>query len=283
MLSYRHSFHAGNFADVHKHLALSLLLQALCRKDAPFCYLDTHAGAGFYDLRDDSAQKTGEYRNGIERLWRSESVPPVLRHYLESVTAANAEANPGELHYYPGSPWLARHWLRPQDRMVLCELHGSEYPRLKQLFHGDRQVAVHHQDGYQGLKAFLPPKERRGLVLIDPAYELKDEFERVAESLVQAHQRWESGIYALWYPLIAHKPVAGFYARLRASGVRKILLTEFQVQDETSTNAMTGSGLLIVNPPWRLDEQLRESLHWAWRQLARQGQGGVTVDWLVPE
>ncbi len=282
MLSYRHSFHAGNFADVHKHLVLSLLIQALCRKDTPFCYLDTHAGAGFYDLLGASAQKTGEYRDGIARLWRNESAPPVLRHYLDAVTAANAAASSGEPHYYPGSPWLARRWLRPQDRMVLCELHGSEYPGLKQLFQSDAQVAVHHQDGYQGLKAFLPPKERRGLVLIDPAYELKDEFERAGEALIQAVGRWQGGVYALWYPIIAHKPVAGFYARLRASGVRKILVTELNVQ-EASGAGMTGSGLLIVNPPWQLDQQLRELLPWVWRQLALQGQGGVTVDWLVPE
>ncbi|MEW5757609.1 MAG: 23S rRNA (adenine(2030)-N(6))-methyltransferase RlmJ [Pseudomonadota bacterium] len=283
MLSYRHSFHAGNFADVHKHLALSLIIQALCRKDAPFFYLDTHSGAGLYDLRGDAAQKTGEYHDGIERLWRSASAPSLLRPYLDAVIMANAGDVSGALRYYPGSPWLARHWLRAQDRMVLCELHGSEYPLLKQLFQGDRQAAVHHQDGYQGLKAFLPPKERRGAVLIDPAYELKDEFARVAEALIQAHQRWESGIYAVWYPILGHKPITGFYERIRASGIRKVLRTEFNVEEPAATPGMTGSGLLIVNPPWQLDEQLREGLAWVWPQLARRGQGGVVVDWLVPE
>lgn len=280
MLSYRHGFHAGNFADVHKHAVLTMIIQALLGKDKAFCCLDTHSGSGMYALKSAYAQKACEYADGIARLWDARKIPAALKPYMNAVRAANAG---NELRNYPGSPWLARHMLRPDDRLVLCELHPSDYPLLKQLFDGVPQTAVHHQDGYQWFKAFLPPKERRGLVLIDPAYEQRDEFRVAATALMQAWQRWDTGIYSLWYPMVGHKPLKPFYDQLRDSGMRKVLVSEFRVKEKTDDRSMYGSGMIVVNPPWKLEEQLREVMPWLWERLSREGQGGVRCEWLVPE
>lgn len=280
MLSYRHGFHAGNFADVHKHALLTLLLQALRAKDKPFCCLDTHAGAGMYALKAAYAQKTGEYADGIGRLWEAKKIPAALKPYLSAVRAANAG---DELRHYPGSPWLMRHLMRPDDRLVLCELHPSDHPLLKELFDGVPHTAVHHQDGYQGLKAFLPPKERRGMVLIDPAYEQRDEFQRAAMALEQAWLRWDTGIFALWYPMVSHKPLKPFFDQIRDSGMRKVLVSELRVKESSDDRSMYGSGMIIVNPPWKLEEQLREIMPWLLARLACEHHGGFRIDWLAGE
>ncbi|MBI5041637.1 MAG: 23S rRNA (adenine(2030)-N(6))-methyltransferase RlmJ, partial [Gammaproteobacteria bacterium] len=231
MLSYRHIYHAGNFADVFKHVVLVQLLRALARKDAPFCVLDTHAGIGRYDLGADEAQKNREFTNGVSRLLGCADMPEAVNDYLALVRAENADAD--TLTYYPGSPCLIRALLRPQDRLVLSELHKADHAQLKQLFAGDTQVAVHLQDAYQGLKAFLPPKEKRGLVLIDPPYERKDEYERVVVGLQMAHARWPTGVYAIWYPIMSRSLAQRFHTLVEATGIRKILRAELCVEDDT--------------------------------------------------
>ena len=278
-MNYRHIFHAGNFADVFKHVVLTLLLNSLQRKDAPFCYLDTHAGAGRYDLSSEAAQKTGEYHDGIQRLWDKHPLPE-LANYFAAVRANNAE---GKLRYYPGSPAIARFFLRPNDRMVLLELQADECALLRNRFANDRQVVVQRQDGYAGLKAYLPPKEKRGLVLLDPPYESDKEYERVIEGLRNALARWTSGVYAVWYPIKDRLPVERFHRALVASGVRKILAAEFSPYAEDSAFRLNGCGMVLVNPPWKLDDTLRIVMPWLLDVLRQHPAGRTSISWLLPE
>ena len=284
-MNYRHSYHAGNFADVFKHVQLTLLLQSLRSKDTPFCYVDTHAGTGRYDLRAASAQKTGEYLQGVMRFWERDDVadPGALVAVADYLTAVRALNPDGELHYYPGSPRIARHFLRPQDRMILMELHPEDAAFLKREFRDDKHVHVHCADGYAGLKAFLPPPERRGLVLIDPPFEDGNEFERITESLSIGYQRWNTGIFAIWYPLKDNFRVQHFHRQLIASGMRKLLLVEMHCHTHPPANALYGCGMIIVNPPWQLDEKLRALLPQLLACLQPGGQGKTRVEWLVPE
>lgn len=280
MLSYRHAFHAGNVGDVLKHAVLALLIEALKRKEAPFVCLESHAGAGRYDLLAEQAQKTGEYREGIARLWeRAGEAPDSLRPYLDAVGALNPG---GTLRFYPGSPRIARHLLRPGDRMALMELHPADHALLKQEFAGDRQVGVHLRDGYEALNAFLPPKERRGLLFIDPSYEVKEEYARVITALREAHKRWPGGLYALWYPVLARAATDAFKERLRQSGIPKILDAELTTRPDGAVG-MVGSGMLLINPPWQLDRTLSELLPWLRALLSPDGSGHARVEWLVPE
>lgn len=279
-MNYRHAYHAGNFADVVKHAVLVLLLRALRAKDKPFAVLDTHAGTGRYDLSSAAAQKTGEYRDGIARLLAAAVPPPLAVPYLDLVRAANAGR--AELAVYPGSPLLARALLRPGDRLVPVELHPEDAATLRALFRGDPQVAVHRRDGYEALKALLPPSERRGLVLIDPPFEAADEAERLIAGLRAAAARWPGGIYAVWYPIKARAPVERFHAGLAMTGLRRLLLAELTVFAAEHPDRLNGCGLVLVNPPWRLDEQLRALLPGLQPVLARDG-GRWRLDWLVPE
>ena len=285
-MNYRHSYHAGNFADVFKHVQLTLLLQALRSKESPFCYLDTHAGTGRYDLQGATAQKTGEYLQGVMRFWLRDGVieSVTLADYLAAVRALNhTENGDGELRYYPGSPRIARHFLRPQDRMVLMELHAEDAAFLKREFRGDKQVHVHCADGYTGLKAFLPPPEKRGLVLIDPPFEDGNEFERLTDSLRIAYQRWPTGIFAIWYPLKDNYRVQHLHRQLVASGLRKLLLVEMHLHTHPPVNTLYGCGMIIVNPPWQMDEKLRVLLPQLLAGLQPDGEGKTRVEWLVPE
>ena len=278
-MNYRHLFHAGNFADVFKHAVLALLLKSLHRKDKPFCYLDAHAGAGRYDLTSEAPQKTGEYRDGIKRLWNGIPLPE-LTDYLAAVRAMN---DGDALRYYPGSPRVARFFLRPGDRAILLELQPDECARLKAEFAGDRQVTVREQDGYAGLKGFLPPPERRGLVMIDPPYESDREFDQVVEGLRQAHARWDSGVYALWYPIKSRPPIERFHRKLVATGIPKILLAEFSPYPEDTAFRLNGCGMLMVNPPWKVDELLSALLPLLLERLRQHPAGHSTLSWLAPE
>lgn len=279
-MNYRHIFHAGNFADVFKHVVLVRLLQALHRKDTPFCYLDTHAGRGLYDLTSVSANRSGEFRDGITRLWDGADWTGRFADYLDVVRAINPA---GQLAAYPGSPLIARQFLRPQDRMVLCEQQPEEAGSLKAEFPGDQQVAVHVQDGYQGLKAFLPPKERRGLVLIDPPYESADEFERAGRELIAAWQRWDTGLFALWYPIKETAAVDRLHRRLVASGMRKLLALSFRVAAPTGTARLSHCGLVLVNTPWKLDTELSDDLPILAKGLAQGPQAAAEIRWLSAE
>ena len=284
-MNYRHAYHAGNFADVVKHAALALLIERLKAKDSPVCVLDTHAGIGRYDLSSVEAQKTGEFRDGVLRLLEGlapAALPAELDPYLSVVRALNQGQGKG-LRWYPGSPRLSLDLLRPQDRLVLLELHPEDARTLAALFAGDARVTVRNADGYIGLKALLPPKERRGLVLIDPPFERTDEFARLARGLRQAHRRWATGQYLLWYPIKDRAPVAAFHDELKASGIARMLVAELLLRPATDPERLNGCGLVLVNPPWRMEATLAGVLAKLADIFGAARGGGASVDWLVPE
>jgi 23S rRNA (adenine2030-N6)-methyltransferase len=257
-MNYRHAFHAGGFADVVKHALLVQLILHLRKKETPFCVLDTHAGVGRYDLAADEAARTGEAEDGVLRLIGSDTPPaPALADYLDCLKSANPSWP--ALRIYPGSPAIARAMLRPQDRLVAVELHPEDSRALKRVFAGDRQVSVHEGDGYLALRAHLPPRERRGLVLIDPPYEDRDEFKTLAKALPEAIARFRTGIFAIWYPIKDTGTVARFHAELAALG-RPTLAAEFLRFRPDDPTRLNGTGLAIVNPPWQFDAAAREML-----------------------
>ena len=280
MLSYRHMYHAGNFADVFKHALLARLLLAISAKDKPCCYLDTHAGIAHYDLTHAWAQKAREYENGIARIWNAKDAPGALEPYLELVRTLNPD---GTLRYYPGSPLIARRLLRPADRVVLAELNKVDCEELQSILGHEKHVAVQLMDGYQALKAYLPPAERRGLVLIDSSFDRAREFERIVKALKDAHSRWSTGMYAIWYPIMEAAPMRDFAQALKRSGIRKILQLEIVVQDHDESGFIPGCGMMIVNPPWHLDKDVAPMLRWLAGKLAVSGPGRSRIEWLVPE
>lgn len=278
-MNYRHAYHAGNFADVQKHAVLALVLEYLKRKDAPFLYADTHAGIGAYDLASVQAEKTGEWKEGIGRVLEQPDPPEELRPYLDAVAALNPD---GGIRHYPGSPAVAAALARPTDRLALCELHPEDAATLKDRFAADKRVGVHHMDGYTALKALLPPPERRGMVLIDPPFEVRDEFDRMRRGLAQAIKRWPTGLYALWYPIKAKAPVERFHADLAMLGLPKTLVAELFIRGGDDPQRLNGCGLVLINPPWKLDEALGNLLPWLARVLAGD-EGFHRLDWLVAE
>lgn len=278
-MNYRHAFHAGNHADVLKHLTLARLIALLSRKEAPFAYLDSHAGVGLYDLRGDQASRTGEWLEGIDRLWRAADVPALVDDYLGVVRAMNPE---GELRHYPGSPELARVLSREQDSLHLNEKHPEDGELLKDNMRGDRRVAVHRGEGWHVPRALLPTREKRTLLLIDPPFEQPDEFERCVQALDEAHGRMRQAIVAIWYPIKDRRQLKRFYQRLEKSAAPKMLRAELYVHSPDDAERLTGSGLVISNPPWGLEDELRELLPWL-ATLLGQSQGGWTLDWPIPE
>jgi 23S rRNA (adenine2030-N6)-methyltransferase len=280
MLSYRHIFHAGNFADVFKHALLTRLLTALASKEKPYFYLDTHAGIARYDLKHAWAQKAREYENGIGRLWKERDIPAALEPYIAAVRALNSGR---DLHYYPGSPLIAKRFMRETDRMVLVELNKTDCAELESVFARERRVAIHLMDAYQSLRAYLPPPERRGLVLIDSSFDRARELDRIIKALKEAYARWATGMYAIWYPLMEPRAMQDFLASVQRSGIRKILRVELVVRDSDDDEFIPGCGMLVVNPPWRFDDEARAILNWLQPKLAITGRGRSTVQWLVPE
>ncbi len=280
MLAYRHLFHAGNFADVFKHAMLAQLALALTRKDKPFVYLDTHAGIGRYDLTHPWAQKNAEFRSGIVRVWGRTDATEALLPYLDAVTAENPD---GHLRFYPGSPRIVRRFLRRGDRMVLTELNKNDCAQLADVFARDRQVQVQLMDGYQALKAFLPPKERRGLVLLDSSFDRAKEFVRIVEALADAHRRFATGVFAVWYPLMEAVAVRGFEREIAATGIRRILKLELSMLAQSWQGGVRGSGFLVVNPPFGFDRTVTPILAWLWKALSPEGEGGHKVEWLAGE
>ena len=275
-MNYRHSFHAGSFTDVVKHIVLLALLDAMTRKETPFCYIDTHAGTGDYDLLSDDAQKTKEYMGGIEKVIHGENPPPLIKRYIECVHHINSQLTGvkfSSLRYFPGSPVIARYFARAHDRIIACELQPQEYQSLKNTFMHDKRVAVHHMDGFLGLKAFLPPEERRGLILIDPPYENPDEFTRIAHSLPIALKRFETGIYAIWYPIKEKIQVERFYHTLKQQISRPILAIELTTYPDLPSH-LNGCGLAIINPPYQFAESIENILPWLWKALTINDQGG---------
>lgn len=280
MLSYRHSFHAGNFADVLKHTVETLIIEALKQKETPFVYHDTHSAAGRYSVNSAHAEKTGEYIDGISRLWQHKKVPELLLPYLDLVKSLNKG---NTLSHYPGSPVVARKLLRAQDRMQMTELHPADIKLLQQEFHRDPQARVYEQDAYQGLKAQLPPREKRGLILIDPSYEIKTEYKQVVKEIAQAYRRFATGIYALWYPVIERRTVDTLIRDFENTEIRKILQIELCIKGDTRERGMTGSGMIVINPPWKLESQMETLLPWLLKELAQDDEAFVTLNWITPE
>lgn len=280
-MNYRHIYHAGNFADVFKHVLLVSLIESLLQKEKPFCYVDTHAGLGFYDLHKRNAQKTREFAGGILKLWNADPtvLPKALTDYLHGVDVLN-EAQGTSERYYPGSPTLVRNLLRPADRMILTELHAEDVLSLKQTFLHDKQVAVHHLDGYQALKAFLPPKPARGLVLIDPPFEKTDEFSQLVQQLQFATKRWATGIFAVWYPIKNSAEVTRFYRDLARSSMGDILCCEFYLPP-SETTALQACGMVVINPPWQWEKAVEEILPALCDVLSAPGVGRLKVKWLA--
>jgi 23S rRNA (adenine2030-N6)-methyltransferase len=275
-MNYRHAFHAGNISDVFKHAVLVLLVEHLLQKDSAVCVIDTHAGQGRYDLTSEAAAKTGEFRAGIGRVLAA-APPAALARYSALVQAAQPAAP--ALQIYPGSPALLQALLRPQDRLILMELHPEDAAVLRREFRADARVHVHARDGYEGLRAVLPPDERRGLVLIDPPYEAPDEMTVLVAALTAAHARWPTGQFALWYPIKERGAVDRFHGALATAGLRKLLCAEFL---PTRDQALRGSGMILVNPPWRIEDRLDALLAALGPALGRP-DATARIDWLVPE
>lgn len=277
-MNYRHAFHAGNFADVFKHAILLALLDALTAKDKPLCCFDTHAGRGGYRLDDAEARKTGEWREGIGRLFDVPDPPAPLRRYLDAIRACNPD---GALRAYPGSPLLAAQALRPNDRLVLCDTQGDETAALRILFHDDARVHVHQRDGYVALNALLPPVEKRGLVMIDPPFEAQEgEFAAIETALARACARWPTGVYAVWYPIKSHRAIAPFHRHLAAGPFEKVLVAELLVQPDDSPLRLNGCGMLIANPPWKIDAVLAAMLPTLRSTLAQSPGASHRLYWL---
>ena len=280
MLSYRHSFHAGNHADILTHTVQCLIIESLKEKDKPFLYLDTHAGAGRYQLSSQHAERTGEYLEGIARIWQQDDLPAELEPYISVVNHFNRS---GQLRYYPGSPLIARQLLREYDSLQLTGLHPSDFPLLRSEFQKDNRARVERADGYTQLKSKLPPASRRGLILIDPPYEIKTDYQAVVTGINDGYKRFATGTYALWYPVVMRQQIKRMLRELEETGIRRILQIELAVLPDSDRRGMTASGMIVINPPWKLEQQMANVLPWLHKTLVPAGTGSTTLSWVVPE
>ncbi len=290
-MNYRHAYHAGNFADVFKHIVLTRVLLYMQRKEAALRVIDTHAGIGRYDLGGVEAGKTLEWRGGIEQVTDARDkgqIPPavleLIAPYLDVIEAENSDRKTGSnLRYYPGSPLLTRHLMRPQDRLSALELHPQDAKTLAALFEGDYQTRVTELNGWLALGAHLPPKEKRGLVLVDPPFEIAGEFDRLVEGLVKAHRRFATGTYALWYPVKDRREVNRFIANLKETGLPKILRLELSVRTPSQEPRFDGTGMIVVNPPYLLTQEMTVISPWLATLFGENQQGSYRIDWLTGE
>ncbi|PWY56340.1 23S rRNA (adenine(2030)-N(6))-methyltransferase RlmJ [Legionella qingyii] len=258
MLSYQHGYHAGNFADVIKHIALTHLLNYLTRKDKALLYLETHSGKGLYDLKNKQAEKTQEYKQGIQLIWSNRNtLPSVFQNYLQLINQLNSTDS---LRYYPGSPFLAINTLRMQDRMYFCELHPREFEALSQLQRMNKKVHFSNTDGIAAMKALLPPPEKRGLVFIDPSFEIKEEYKEIPLAIKQAYSRFATGVFCLWYPLVDKKLTDKLNKGMKEINAKNALRIEFNLTS-TPMEGMSGCGLWIINPPFTLAEEMKTVLN----------------------
>jgi 23S rRNA (adenine2030-N6)-methyltransferase len=273
-VNYRHAYHAGNFADVIKHVALVAILLRLKKKDKPFRVIDTHGGRGLYDLSGSEAVRTGEAKEGIARI-RDLSGPQTLQTYLDLTRILGAGR-------YPGSPLIAARLLRPDDRLIAIEKHPEEFAELKKTLAIFATTRVVEADGYERLTALLPPPERRGLVLIDPPYESDDEFERGANALIEAQRKFATGIYMLWFPIKSAAAANAFAGEVANTGVSKLLRIDIDLgtQPKGDKERLSAAGLLIVNPPFGFAEEMRQIARILAPSLGRDGPAAITVNWL---
>ncbi len=282
-MNYRHAFHAGSFADVVKHAVLCRILDYLRTKESPFRVIDTHAGAGLYDLTGPEASRGGEWHDGIERLMAAQlpaSAAALLAPYLDVIGALNEK---GRLKIYPGSPAFTRAWLRPQDRLIACELEPKAAVALSHNLRGDTRIKTLDIDGWTALSAYVPPPERRGLVLVDPPFEQDSDFYQLSNSLGIAHRKWATGIYALWYPIKGRPEPDALAKNIRRLGIPKVLRAELTVASLSDPSRLNGCGLILVNPPWTLEAELSTLLPVLAGLFGRDGKGGFNLDWLAGE
>lgn len=277
MFSYRHGFHAGNHADVLKHVCQMMIIDKLKMKEKPFIVFDTHSGAGCYDLTSEESKKTGEFEGGIDRLCSSPVSQPELEAYGQLIERYRQK------DMYPGSPQISLDLIREQDSLCLMEWHSQEILNLKHNMPQDPRIAIHHRDGYEGLLAMLPPKPSRGIVLIDPPYELAEDYQKVVETLEKAAIKWASGIFALWYPMLAKKRDKSqkMLEKLTSLPFKSLLKIELEVTPQQEELGMHGSGMVIVNPPWQFDTQAEEVLDVLTPVLAQSCRGNCRVEWLI--
>lgn len=276
-MNYRHAYHAGNHADVLKHWVISRCIALLQRKPAPLAYVDTHAGIGLYDLQGEEAVKTAEWQEGIARVWASRH--PLLAEYLHAVRELNDN---DELRYYPGSPELARCLTRSQDHLYLNEKHPEDGQLLKENMRIDRRVSVHIGEGWYVPRALLPTEEKRLLMLIDPPFEQGDELQRCTQALEETLARMRQAIVCIWYPVKDIAQLRSFYNSLQRSSAPKLLRVELYVNEPSDSSRLNGSGLIICNPPWGLEDELKQLLPWLADTL-QSDKGGWRLDWLITE
>jgi 23S rRNA (adenine2030-N6)-methyltransferase len=280
MLSYRHGYHAGNYADVLKHTVLVHALEYMKQKEKTVRIVDTHAGAGLYKLRAAQPQKTGEYLDGIAKLWGRTDVPEALAAYLHALTPFNATST---LEFYPGSPMIMQKMMREQDHLYVHELHSTDIGFLRQAIGNDKRVKVVEGDGFAGLQSVLPPPDRRALVLIDPSYEIKSDYQLVAKQVIQAHKRFATGTFMIWYPVVLRQRIDDLERALIKSGIRNIQLMEFGLRPDNPEHGMTSSGMIVINPPWTLWRAMEETLPWLVDHLTDPSQGFYRLEQLVAE
>jgi 23S rRNA (adenine2030-N6)-methyltransferase len=289
-MNYRHIFHAGNRCDVVKHAVLTLVLRHLRDKKKGFAALDGFAGAGLYDLNDSRAQKTNDADEGIKNLLASPApvsstgqALPALADYLAVLRKMNPlwDGKSAEgFRVYPGSPLFIFHMLRAQDRLIACELHPDDAEALRLNSPADKRMQIHRRDGYEALGAFLPPQEARGIALIDPPYEQPDEFDKIVKHVSAAHRRWASGIFMIWYPVKDRPAIWKFHENLAATGIAKILCAEFVYDENARADKLSGSGMIIINPPWKLDEEIK-ALFPALHKAMKTAYAGSLVRWIA--
>lgn len=295
-MNYRHAFHAGNFADVMKHIALVRVIERLKLKEKPFRFIDTHAGTGLYDLSASEAQRSGEWLDGVGAILADEGFAPdgvvpdselaaLLQPYFDVLSDVNnGQRSKGNgLHYYPGAGEFARRLMRTRDRLVLNELHDEDAVELRRRMGRDERVRALHLDGWTAVKSLLPPKERRGVMLIDPPFEQAGEFKRMEAALKEAEERFASGVTMLWYPIKVGGAAEAFVNRMSKTDHRRLLCAELLVRHRDTVSGLNGSGLLIHNPPYGLDEQLQLILPYLVERLGRKAGAGYRVEWLVGE
>jgi len=280
MLSYRHAFHAGNHADVLKHFVLSLVLQYLNQKEKPYWFVDTHAGAGMYALNDSFAQKNGEFENGILRLKHAKKLSVELQTFVDCISTLNTE---NSLNFYPGSPKIAEYFCRAHDKLRLFELHPSDFKLLAENFtHQQKQTIVAMQDGFDGIKACLPPPTKRAVVLIDPPYELKDDYQRVVDCIKESLKRFSTGSYLIWYPLLQRPEPMQMIDELQKLGLKDWLNVTLTVQNKNENGfGMFGSGMFIINPPWTLPKFLQENMPTLTEILALDAHAAFELNYAI--
>jgi len=281
MLSYQHTYHAGNFADVLKHIILGDVLAGLQRKEKPLFLLDAFASRGVYNLQSEEALKTREFETGIGKLWplRHERSPKGIHHWFNLIATFNPE---GGTQQFPGSTALLLAMQRQQDRLVACDLHPQEFDGLRQSFQNHRNCSLLKRDAFEAIKALVPPKEKRGLIFIDPSYEIKEEYEQVGKVVAQAYRRFATGVYVIWYPLLPAERHLMLFKTLKQSGIRKIFRVELDHKDTFPDLQMHGSGLLIINPPWHAQQSMNSNIDWINHKLSNNNST-KHFGWLVPE